>query len=47
MFMFMGARCPDDLVFSSILFPSWRVGDVTIYKGKNAVSAVSEEISKK
>ena len=29
MFMFMGARCPDDLMYGSVFFAGRRVGDVT------------------
>ena len=31
MFMFMGARCPDDLMYGSILFAGQRAGDVTMW----------------
>ena len=41
MFMFMGARWPDDLVFSSVLLPGRRVGDVTfLYQNVHGMAPI-------
>ena len=38
MFIFMGARCPDDLVFSSVLLLGRRVGDVIVWYQRKGCS---------
>ena len=38
MFMFMGARCLDDLMYDSILFTGWRARDVK--KGYSQVHGI-------
>ena len=42
MFMFMGARFPDDLMYGVVLFPGQRVGDVIVwYQSKGCSMCVN------